>query len=314
MSVLAVDLGGSHITCGLVSETQVLAAETVHVEDSQRLKTLLPSIASMLKNLLAEHGRASNGCSGIGFSFCGIVDVVHSRILSANGKYVDGPDLDLVSWAEREFGLPIRLENDARTALLGERYAGAGRGFDDIVMLTLGTGIGGAAMLGGQLIRSKHSQAGCLGGHLVIDYRGRRCSCGNVGCLEAEASSWALPGLCAAHPDFESSALGRLPHITFRDLFQLAALGDCCACQIRDQCIAAWAAGAVSLIHSYDPELVILGGGVMNAAEQIVPRVREHIVDHAWTPWGQVEVRVAALGCRASLLGAIPLLEQFIER
>ncbi len=77
-------------------------------------------------------------------------------------------------------------------ALLGERYAGAGRGFDDIVMTTLGTGIGGAAMIGGKLLRGKHAQAGCLGGHIPVKFGGRQCTCGAIGCAEAEASGWSF--------------------------------------------------------------------------------------------------------------------------
>ena len=96
------------------------------------------------------------------------------RILSTSSKYDDGPEIDLVAWARAELDLPLRLENDARTALLGERYAGAGQGCDDIVMMTFGTGIGGAAMIGGRLLHGKHFQAGCLGGHFAADYRGRR--------------------------------------------------------------------------------------------------------------------------------------------
>jgi glucokinase len=175
--------------------------------------------------------------------------------------------------------------------------------------MTFGTGIGGAAMIEGRLLRGKHFQAGCLGGHLVADYHGRACTCGSVGCLEAEASTWSLPSICAAHPLFGGSALAALPHIGFEELFRLAGSGDACALAVRDQCIRVWSAGAVSLIHAYDPEVLVLGGGAMGAAEQILPPLREYVARHAWTPWGKVEVRPAALGNRASLLGAIPLLE-----
>ena len=89
--------------------------------------------------------------------------------------------------------LRFAIENDARMALLGERHAGAAAGCDNVVMITLGTGIGGAAMIEGKLLRGKHAQAGCLGGHLPAKVGGRQCTCGAIGCLEAEASGWALP-------------------------------------------------------------------------------------------------------------------------
>jgi glucokinase len=308
-SVLAVDLGGGHASCALVSAKRVLACETIPLDSQAGLAAALPRLAESLRGLLARMPAGVGPCAGIGFSFCGLVDPRRCRILSTNGKYDDGPGIDLAAWAGDGLGLPLRLENDARTALLGERYAGGGQGFDDIVMITLGTGVGGAAMIDGRLIHGKHFQAGCLGGHFEIDYQGRDCTCGNVGCVDAEASGWSLPLVCAAHPLFAESALASLPHIGFEDLFRLAGGGDACAREVRDRCIRIWSAGAVTLIHAYDPELVIIGGGVMNAASQILPAVREYVGRHAWTPWGKVEIRAAALGNQASLLGAIPLWE-----
>jgi len=312
-NALAVDLGGQHASCALVSGKAVLACENIPLDRQAGLAAALPLLAQSLRKLLARAPGGASSCAGIGFSFCGLVDSQRCRILSTNAKYDDGPDIDLAGWARTQLGLPLRLENDARTALLGERYAGAGQGFDEIVMMTLGTGIGGAAMIGGRLLRGKHFQAGCLGGHLGADYRGRDCTCGNVGCVEAEASSWSLPLICAAHPLFAESALAAVPRIGFEDLFRLAASGDACACEVRDRCIRVWSAGAVSLIHAYDPELLILGGGVMNSADQILPALRDYAGRHAWTPWGKVEIRAASLGNRASLHGTIPLLEADLQ-
>ena len=308
MSILAVDVGGSHAACALVSGTHLLACKTVSARGTSTLEVLISDLTGALQQLLAGCPE-SDSCRGIGFSFCGIVDSRRCQILSSNDKYSDSAGFDLGRWAQTEFNLPLRLENDARTALLGEWYAGAGRGSDDIVMLTLGTGVGGAAMINGKLLRGKHFQAGCLGGHLGVNLKGRACACGNIGCVEAEASSWSLPAICATHPLFEKSALAAEPGISFERLFQIAAEGDACALAIRDACIEVWAAGAVSMVHAYDPEVLILGGGVMNSAEEILPAVSEYSHRHAWTPWGKVMVRVATLMDRASLIGAVPLFD-----
>ena len=308
MSILSVDVGGSHAACALVSGTQILAYETIPAKGAETLGAVVSALTSVMQRLLAGCPK-SDRCRGIGFSFCGLVDSRRARILSINGKYSDAPAFDLTGWARSEFNLPLRLENDARTALLGEWYAGAGRGSNDIVMLTLGTGVGGAAMIDGKLLRGKHFQAGCLGGHLGVNHKGRTCSCGNIGCVEAEASSWSLPAICAAHSLFAKSPLAALPAITFERLFQIAANGDACALAVRDACIEVWAAGAVSMVHAYDPEVLILGGGVMNSAQEILPAISEYIDRHAWTPWGKVMIRAATLMDRASLLGAVPLFD-----
>ena len=197
MSILAVDVGGSHAACALVSGTHILACKTVPARGTSNLEIVVSALTGAMRQLLASCPE-SDGCRGIGFSFCGVVDSKRCQILSSNDKYSDSAGFDLARWAQTEFNLPLRLENDARTALLGEWYAGAGRGSNDIVMLTLGTGIGGAAMIDGKLLRGKHFQAGCLGGHLGVNHKGRLCACGNIGCVEAEASSWSLPAISSA--------------------------------------------------------------------------------------------------------------------
>ncbi len=286
----------------------MLACETIPARGTENLEVVVSALTSVMQRLLASSPK-SDRCRGIGFSFCGLVDSRRGRILSSNDKYSDAAGFDLAGWAQTEFNLPLRLENDARTALLGEWYAGAGRGSNDIVMLTLGTGVGGAAMIDGKLLRGKHFQAGCLGGHLGVNHKGRTCSCGNIGCVEAEASSWSLPAICAAHPLFEKSPLAALPGISFERLFQIAVNGDACALAVRDACIEVWAAGAVSMVHAYDPEVVILGGGVMSSAQKILPAISKYIDRHAWTPWGKVMTRAATLMDRASLIGVVPLFD-----
>jgi glucokinase len=307
MRALAVDLGGSHAACALVEDRAILASKSLAVDRFRGLGPLLPRLAKALHELLGDEGPGS--CAGIAFSFCGLVDPVRGRVVSTNAKFDDAPAIDLAAWAQGEFGLPLRLENDARMALLGEWYAGAAQGFTDAVMVTLGTGVGGAAMMDGRLLHGKHFQAGCLGGHLGVNYSGRKCTCGGAGCMEAEASGWSLPLICREHPLFRTSALARLSEVTYADLFRLAAAGDPCACQVRDRSIEVWAAGIVSLVHAYDPEVVVMGGGVMNAAGQILPPLQRAVWERAWTPWGKVEIRQATLGVQASLLAAVPLLE-----
>jgi len=193
-------------------------------------------------------------------------------------------------------------------ALLGERYAGAARGYDDVVMITLGTGVGGAAMIEGKLLRGKHAQAGCLGGHLPAKVGGRACTCGAVGCTEAEASGWALPMIAKDWSGFHESALAQGATIDFRSVFELAKAGDKVSLEIRNYCLEVWATAAVGLIHAYDPELIVIGGGVMRSADVILPHIQQFTDRHAWTPWGKVKIAAAKLGNHAGLFGAAPLL------
>jgi len=305
MKALAVDLGGSHATCALVEDRTILASRTVSADRTTGLGSLLPLLAENLQALRPPN----SDLAGVAFSFCGLADYTHSRILSTNAKFDDGPRLDLAAWCREAVNLPLKIDNDARVALLGEWYAGAARGYDDIVIITLGTGIGGAAMSQGRLLRGKHSQAGCLGGHIPVDFEGRACTCGAVGCAEAEASSVALPDVCRSHSGFSSSALARESLITFEKLFHYVSEGDPVAKEVADRCLRVWAATIVGLIHAYDPELVVVGGGVMKSAARILPFLQAYVERHAWTPWGKVKVVNAALGNNAALLGAVPLIK-----
>jgi glucokinase len=249
-------------------------------------------------------------CSAVAVGFAGLVDSRAGRVLSTNGKYEDATEIDLAEWSKETLGLPLRIENDARMALLGESYAGAARGFTEVVMMTLGTGIGGVAMMDGKLLRGKHSQAGCLGGHIPILFNGRKCTCGAIGCAEAEAAGWSLPLVVKDWPGVSESALSKYSHVGFKELFEEAGRGDIVAVAIRDRCLNIWAADAVALTHAYDPEIIVMGGGVMQSADLIIPYVESYLRQYSWTPWGDVQVRVAELGNNAALLGAVPLLSE----
>jgi glucokinase len=307
VKALAIDLGGSHAKCALVEGRSILASRVIAVPGRESLQSILPDIEAACRELLALCG--AGDCAGVVLGFCGLVDTDTGRVLSTNKKYDDAPQLDLNDWSRRALGLPLRVENDARLALLGEWFAGAGRGSGDIVMITLGTGIGGAAMIGGKLLRGRHYQAGCLGGHFTVAYNGRRCTCGNIGCTESEASAVVLAGLCREWPGFGRSALAGEPSVDFATLFRTAAEGDDIANQIVDRCIRVWAAGTISLIHAYDPEIVIFGGGVMSSGARILPGIEAYVNAHAWTPWGKPCVRAAELGADAMIVGACAFWE-----
>lgn len=304
MRILAVDLGGSHATCALVENTTILARETIGLPGSSSLAAALSAVAEPLHNM-----HTFKPADAIGLGFCGMVDSVRAQIVSTNGKYTDGPDLDLSRWAMDHFGLPLRLENDARLALLGECYAGAARGETEVVMFTMGTGIGGVAMIGGQLLRGKHEQAGVLGGHVPVTLHGRRCTCGALGCAESEASGWSLPLVARDFPGFASSALSSR-EIDFENLFACSAAGDRVSREIVEHCLHVWSVAAVAAVHSFDPELLVFGGGVMKSAAAILPFIQEYVSTNAWTPWGKVRVRAAQLGDDAALFGVIPLFQQ----
>jgi glucokinase len=304
----SIDLGGSHATIAVVQGAAVLASRELAMDPSRNLRPFLDQFADAIREQARKLDLDPQLCLGVALGFCGLADARIGRVISTNKKYDDAPEIDFRSWSRKEFGLPFAIENDARMALLGERHVGAARGCDNLVMITLGTGIGGAAMIEGKLLRGKHAQAGCLGGHLPAKVGGRICTCGAVGCMEAEASGWALPIMAKEWNGFRESELARRERIDFRAVFALAQAGDRVATEVRDYCLQVWATASVGLIHAYDPEIIVIGGGVMRSAGVILPYIQKFVHDHAWTPWGKVRIVAAELGNNAGLFGAVPLL------
>jgi glucokinase len=310
MTVLACDVGGTRMKIGIVRGCEVVAQTVVPVDSKRGMAPGLPILKEAWLRLLAELKLNVSECDGIAVAFPSLVDPKRGRVLAEYGKYADAMDLDLRAWARQEFGLPLAIENDARMALIGEWRAGAGMGVDNLVMITLGTGLGTSAVIEGRVVRGKHGQAGVLGGHLTVRYGGRACTCHNVGCAEAEASTAFLESMAAELPGFERSSMKNGAPLNYNSILQHAAAGDACAVALRDHSLRVWGALAVNLIHAYDPEMLILGGGIMGSAQIILPAITNYVLRHAHTPWGKVRIVASKLGDQAALVAAEWLLKE----
>lgn len=297
---IGIDMGGTRIKIGLVNDGALVATENIPASSHVTLRERLDDLADIIDQIMGKHGVTP---SGIGIAFPGIVDPFRKRILSKYVKYPDAQNLDIASWADRRWGVPLALENDARAALFGEWQFGAGKGANDLVLITLGTGVGSAVLMGGKMMRGRNFLAGNLGGHHSINLDGDECNCGNTGCLESEASTWALEKIVRRSPGFESSALSRHPEINFNTLFRCAAEGDQLAIEIKERSLRAWALGIINLIVSYDPERVVIGGGIMNSKDLVIPYIREMIAKDIWIKDNAVELVPAHQLEYAGILG-----------
>jgi glucokinase len=305
--LLSVDVGGAHIAGALVEGGRVLRREQIAVERSDSFLTYLPDIEGMLAMLDDRHE-----ARGIAVAFPALIEPNRNRVLSTPaGKFGDVVGFDFDGWARDRLNLRVRLELDGRMALLGERFVGALRGENDAALLSLGTGIGTAAMMGGELVTGRNGQAAALGGHLSVSAAGPACICGSVGCIEAIASTWALPRLISALS--AESGLASTPRPGFKLVFDLAREGDEGARQIRDHCLEMWATAALNLVHAYDSAVILLTGGIV-AAPEVLPFVRGHVCRYAWAARDRPHVRQGILGPDAALLGAEPLWEMNREQ
>jgi len=140
--------------------------------------------------------------------------------------------------------------------------------------------------MNGKVLRSKHILGGNLCGHIPVDFNGRRCTCGAIGCAEAEAGAGHCHLLRGPGRICQKCALTR----TRRELSRAVRTcnpGDSVACAIRERCLRVWAALTTGLIHSFDPDVVVFGGGVLASADVIVPYIQKHVIEYAWTPWAR---------------------------
>lgn len=307
-AILACDIGGTRIKVGIVRTGRLLAQSDLPAFPERGLASALRRVARTTSRLCVDAGLERRDLGGFALAFPGIIEPGTARILSTPaGKFDDARHTDVPQVIRKRLGLEAVVCNDANAALAGEWSRGAARGIRSAVMMTLGTGIGSSAIIDGVPLRGQHGQAGCLGGHLLANIDGGPCLCGNHGCAEAEASTWALPAQARAHPDFPRSRLARTSRVDFAAVFAAAEQGDAVARELRDRSLRVWAGALVSLIHAYDPEVAVIGGGILRSARVILPRLRQYVARHAWTPWGQVRVLPARLGNRAGMIGAASL-------
>ena len=306
---IAIDLGGTKIKIAIISQDNILAQTSIDSFNINGLKERLPVVKSEITSLLKQQNLSVENLEGIGISVPGIVDSINKKVISIDKKFADAPSIDFIEWAEESFGLRMEMDNDARCAMLGEWQYGSAKNYENAVIITLGTGIGSSAIINGKLLRGKHFMAGILGGHSTININGSVCNCGNIGCAETEIATWNIEAKVKADGMYQLSKLSQENKIDFETIFRLAN-EDTIAKKNRNYALNVWSICAVNLIHAYDPEIIILAGGIMESGDIIIPYMQKWVNKHAWTPWGKIKIERATYTNTASLLGASYLLKE----
>jgi glucokinase len=294
MMVLGIDIGGTQIKAGMVDEKgAILAARTIATPAD--IESFGPSLQEAVGWLV----QAAGAPAGVGIGCKGIInpDSTRIEILPGTLHFLEG--LRLSDIVGLPLDVPVFADNDARVAMAGEMVWGAARDLQHAIMLTLGTGVGGAVLANGQLLRGQSGVAGHLG-HVTIESDGPVCICGNRGCLETVFSAKAIEGeaWAAVHRGVNSS-LTRLfreqPQLaTCRTIFGAAAEGDALAKAIVEKAIRKLGAAVAGLLHVFDPEVVIVGGHIADAGGDLLGPLREEV-------WGR---------SRGLLGREVPIVEQ----
>jgi glucokinase len=291
--VLAIDLGGTKIALGVVD-----AGGKILVKGSAPTPRGDPlAVVGKAREIAAAFGHELEGVGALGIALPGILDS-RGEILesSPSSSWTMVPFTSLFA---REFNLPAAAENDANACAIAEARFGAGKGLKSFFWMTVSTGVGGAFFLDGKPLRGFHGMAGEIG-HLVVRPRGRLCTCGNSGCLEAEAAGPAWVAKAAqARPGWIADAAA---------IARGARAGDELCLGIVDDVADALARGIASVLNLLDPEAVFLGGGVAGASDLLVPRIKNLLPSLVVAgATRMIRIEPSALGYDAALLGAAAL-------
>lgn len=306
--VIGVDVGGTTIAAGAIGPTGSIilkqSSPSPAGNEDLMVKAVLDMIASSIMGARAE-----------GFEVLGVGIGVAAFILRSEGTILESPninwrDVPLERLARDATGLPAFLDNDGNAAAAGEHFRGACNGVDDFVYLTLGTGVGGGIFIGGRLYRGARGMAAELG-HMTVDPNGPTCGCGRRGCLEAMASGTALERQAATLAAGDSRSLlhdlsgGDPTVITGEMVSEAATLGDEAALEAFRRIAFHLALGIVNLLHAFDPQVVVLGGGMARSGQFLMDAVRREVAEHGVPALVKdAQIVLSELGADAGLIGA----------
>jgi glucokinase len=308
--LIGIDLGGTNVDVGVVDRAgKVIARHAMPLNRPKTRSEVLDVIYRATEDTLARAGMRKESIRGIGIATPGTLDIAGGVVVSAANlpEWKDVPLRDLV---RKRFDIPTVLENDANAAAWGEFWVGAGRDVKSMVMLTLGTGIGGGIVVDGKLWHGWKDSAAEIG-HITIDYKGRQCACGNIGCLEAYASadSTVRRFIESARSGKETNlrrALDERPEsVTSRMIYEEALKGDALCRETLRETGFYLGVGVVTILHFMNPQMVVLTGGLTGAGALIMDPLKKVVEERAFGRSREdVKIVFARLGTDAGVIGA----------
>lgn len=310
---VGIDLGGTNTKISLVNEkNEIVNFDEIPTKAKMGYREVVRNIMNAVQKLFEESNCDVNSCVGIGAGVPGTIDKKRGVVLYSNNICWD--NVPFAQEIQKYMNVSVQMANDADCAVLGETVAGAAREFDNVVMLTLGTGVGGGIVLEGKIFDGKMIGGSELG-HMVICKDGELCTCGRKGCLEAYASATALIRTTIhameKNPDSAMWKLcgGDVKHVTAKLPFDAAAQGDQSAQEVIDTFIEYLGIGIVNIVNIFRPQVILLGGGVSNQGKVLTDPLNEVLRKYCFAGgYAEIpEVKIAELGNKAGMIGAANL-------
>ena len=309
--IIGIDIGGSYIKSGIVKyDGEIVASMKIPTPMSVGVGSMENVFKTIAARLTEQAGITKENIIGVGVGSAGEVDLLLGEVCLA--AYLTMERFPLASVAEEALGLPVKVANDANCACLGEWKFGSGKNFSDMILVTLGTGVGGGIIVDNKLLTGNRGAGGEIG-HMLLCKGGRQCSCGRKGCFEAYVSGGALVSqtIEAMQKDRKTKLwkiMDESKMITPKLIFDMSR-EDKLAKKIVGDYIVNLAEGLVDLGNIFRPQAIIIGGGLSAQGDYLIAPVREYVNGHLFakdtTP--QVEILQAKLGNNAGVIGAASL-------
>ena len=313
---IGIDVGGTNVKIALVDDNgKIIYSNSVPTYAKMGYEYTVNNIKQAIKDLMKETNTTPSDIEGIGFDFPGQVDC-KTGVVKLAPNIPGWVNVPIAQMIEDEFHIPTRIDNDVRCAALGELKFGAGRGCENFICITVGTGIGSGIVINGKVVRGATNAAGELG-HIKLQMNGGPiCGCGDTGCLEAFASGPAIFAMAQEYikggksTKFREMAAVEGGEITPYMVAKAAEEGDPVAKRIFEIVGEYIGIGLTSVINLLNPERVIIGGGVAESGELLLGPIRKTIKERAMVVAGNaVEIVPAQLGNSAGVIGASMLIE-----
>ena len=310
MRKIGIDLGGTNIAAGIVDESGViLCKDSVPTGASRPKEEIIDDIAALCRTLTAKMELTLSEIDSVGIAVPGGVDEKSGEILFTPNIPFSGLNIcEILS--EKLDGIRVRVANDANAATLAEVFAGAAKGADNAVMITLGTGVGGGIVIDKKIYSGSNGLAAEIG-HFVLQMGGEKCGCGRRGCFEAYASATALirmtkEELNTCFMSGEATLMAEAKEVSARTAFDAFRAGDKAAARVIERYTDALASGIASLINIFQPDVFIIGGGVSNEKQFLIDLLQPKVdaEDFARDAKKRTRLCTATCGNDAGIIGA----------
>ena len=307
---LGIDIGGTAVKFGLVNGEGVMVSEVSEysVKFDNYETPIIETVVKSAKEFMSKNNKNFFDINGIGVSATGGINSKLGIVEGSAGHIKNWEGTNIKKRLEAEFGMNTAVLNDANAAALGEMWKGAAKGRENVVVMTIGTGVGGGIIVDSKILLGKKGFAGEIG-HIPVNVDGEKCSCGNTGCIEHYGSTSALVrNVKKAVVSGEITGI-KEEETDGRLIFKEVSAGNRAVIKYVDEWINYISAALIGLVHTFNPEMVILGGGVSKQKELFVDKVRDKVLHGVMHNFAQdLSIEAAELGNNAGIIGAVKFL------